>query len=67
MNPIGLLLGIILVKFYSPIECIIISLSAGTFLYISSTEVIMEEFEVSKWKMWKFASFMFGIFFFSII
>jgi len=32
--------------------------SAGTFIYISSSEIIVEEFSISKYKIWKYMFYL---------
>jgi zinc transporter ZupT len=59
-TPIGIILGII-IQGISPIfRATILAITAGTFLYISASEVIIEEFSVSNYKIEKFAAFVIG-------
>jgi zinc transporter 1/2/3 len=44
MNPIGIAIGWILSNSGNLVVGILISVSAGTFLYIATLEVIIEEF-----------------------
>jgi len=37
-----------------------INITLGTFLYISASEVVIEEFSVSTYKVPKFIAFLFG-------
>lgn len=43
------------------------ALSAGTFLYISCAEIIIEEFAIADKKFWKFLMYSFGIIFISVM
>ena len=43
------------------------SISAGTFIYISCGEIIVEEFAVSKNKGWKFLFYSLGIAFIALL
>jgi zinc transporter ZupT len=44
----------------SILEAIFLSLSSGTFLYISASEVIIEEFSLSRYRIQKFIGFVAG-------
>jgi zinc transporter 1/2/3 len=59
-TPMGILIGILLNSIGSIVEAIFISFSAGTFLYISASEVIVEEFALSRNKISKFLGFILG-------
>lgn len=60
-TPIGILLGIFLTDLKSKsVEGVVLSMSAGTFLYVAASEVIVEEFAVTKYKFQKFFAFMIG-------
>jgi len=59
-TPAGIIIGIILSGLSSIIEAVFLSVSAGTFLYISASEVIVEEFSVGGNKLLKFAGFLIG-------
>ena len=60
MTPIGIILGIIFAGTSDLIEGFFFAVSSGTFLYISASEVVIEEFSVSKYKKHKFLSFIIG-------
>ena len=49
------------------IEGICLALSAGTFIYISCAEIIIEEFSISKFKFPKFLAYCAGILFIVVI
>ena len=60
-TPVGILIGIYLSDFRSRvIEGIFLSISAGTFIYVAASEVIVEEFSESKFKYQKFFAFLMG-------
>ena len=60
MTPIGIILGIIFAGTSDLIEGFFFAVSSGTFLYISASEVVIEEFSLSKYKKHKFLSFIIG-------
>ena len=59
-TPAGIVVGIIISGMSSILEAVFLSISAGTFLYISASEVIVEEFSVGGNKILKFVGFLFG-------
>jgi zinc transporter ZupT len=59
-TPAGILLGIILTGISEILEAIFLSISAGTFLYISASEVVTEEFSLDHNKIQKFIGFLIG-------
>lgn len=64
VGPLGVSLGVLISKISSPYaSAVIVSLTAGTFLYMGATEIVGEEFEDAKgsekWK--KFISMLSGI------
>ena len=59
-TPCGIILGIVLSGISSIFEAVFLSISAGTFLYISASEVIVEEFSVGGHKILKFCGFLLG-------
>ena len=60
-TPVGILIGIFLSDFKSKIiEGIFLSMSAGTFIYVAASEVIVEEFAVTRYKYQKFFAFLLG-------
>ena len=61
-TPLGMIIGMIVNSTLNPItEGIFISTCIGTFLYIAVSEIITEEFAVSKLKHQKFISLISGI------
>jgi zinc transporter 1/2/3 len=58
MNPIGVGIGWILSDSGTLVTGIFMSISAGTFLYIATLEVLVEEFNVKRYKFVKFALFL---------
>ena len=42
------------------VEGIVLAMSSGTFLYVACSEVIVEEFAVTRYKFQKFFAFMLG-------
>ena len=60
MTPIGIILGLIFAGTSDLIEGFFFAVSSGTFIYISASEVVIEEFSVSKYKKHKFISFIIG-------
>ena len=61
IGPVGIALGMIIKATANKIvEGIFLAISVGTFLYIACTEVLVEEFENSENKYWKFFAFMVG-------
>ncbi|CAD8161037.1 unnamed protein product [Paramecium octaurelia] len=67
MNPLGISIGWILSSNKLIIVSIFYAISAGTFLYISTIEVIVEEFNVARYKLFKFLAFLIAIGFISSI
>lgn len=65
MNPIGIGIGWILSEAGNLTSGILMSISAGTFLYIATNEVIVEEFSLSRFKKIKFFLYLIGIGFIS--
>ena len=61
-TPIGIFLGY-LISVNDMISGICKALSAGTFIYISCAEIIIEEFSLAKNKFLKFSMYMIGILF----
>lgn len=62
-TPIGIFAGMILLEKSALIEGIFLAISAGTFLYISASEVIVEEFSITKYRYEKFLLFLTGAIF----
>lgn len=59
-TPIGIIVGFCLSDSSEIVEAIFLSLSAGTFIYVAASEVIVEEFAVTKYKYSKFLMYLFG-------
>jgi len=66
-TPIGILIGMILTSTNVLVEAVFLSLSGGTFLYVSTTEIIVEEFSITKHKYSKFLAFMIGAIFVGLL
>ncbi|CAG9321129.1 unnamed protein product [Blepharisma stoltei] len=61
-SPFGIVIGMLIMTYVSSfIVGILLSFTTGTFLYISASEIVVEEFAVSKNKWPKFCSLMFGV------
>lgn len=65
MNPIGVAIGWILSDQGNLITGIFMSISAGTFIYIATLEVLVEEFNVKRYKVPKYFFFLLAIGFIS--
>jgi zinc transporter ZupT len=65
-TPAGIFVGLIFPG-NELLEGIVLGLSAGTFIYVAASEVIVEEFAVSKYKFLKFFSFLIGGIFVAIL
>ena len=62
MGPIGVAIGMAVNEFASPIvDCSMLAIVAGTFVYVAATEIIPEEWEHSEHKWIKFLALMTGI------
>jgi len=60
-TPAGIILGLILSSVGSDtLEGIALGMSSGTFIYVAASEVIVEEFAVTKHKFQKFFAYLFG-------
>jgi len=59
-TPIGIIIGMFLASSNELVEAIFLALSTGTFLYVSASEVIVEEFAVTKYKYQKFIMYLLG-------
>lgn len=58
--PIGIIVGIIFDESDGYTKGILMAISAGTFIYIGATEIIVEEFTIKKNKYWKFMFYSLG-------
>ena len=61
ITPLGILAGYYLTFLNDTVEGIAMAFSAGTFLYISCGEIIVEEFALAKDKYLKFFFYLLGI------
>lgn len=61
MNPIGIGIGWVISDSGPLITGTFESISAGTFLYIATVEVIVEEFAISHYKVTKFILYLVAI------
>jgi zinc transporter 1/2/3 len=59
-TPIGIVAGIFISSSSKLVEGIFLALSTGTFLYVAASEVIVEEFAVTKYKYQKFILYLLG-------
>jgi zinc transporter 1/2/3 len=60
-TPIGALIGVLLNGANDIVKGILLAVSAGTFIYIAATEIIVEEFAAPGGKGWKFLLYLIGI------
>lgn len=61
IGPVGIAFGMILKATANDVvEGLFLAISVGTFLYIACTEVLVEEFEHSDYKYFKFCAFIIG-------
>ena len=59
-TPFGIIIGLIFSGNGLLIQGILLSISGGTFLYVSASEVIVEEFSITKYKFWKYGFYLLG-------
>ena len=59
-SPLGIIIGMIFSDAGFLIKGIMLSISAGTFIYVATSEVIVEEFSLSKKTNIKYLWFLFG-------
>ena len=59
-SPLGIIIGMIFSDAGFLIKGIMLSISAGTFIYVAASEVIVEEFSLSKKTNIKYLWFLFG-------
>jgi len=59
-TPIGILIGLVLAGGSMLIEGIFLAMSTGTFIYVACSEVIVEEFAITKYKYSKFFFCLYG-------
>ena len=60
LTPVGIILGLLLDDANLKIQAIILAVSGGTFLYISLVEIVAEEFNKSKGRLYRFLAFGVG-------
>ena len=59
-TPVGILIGMYFSKSGLLVEGIMLSVSSGTFIYVSTSEVIVEEFNTKGKRQLKFLFYLFG-------
>ena len=59
-SPIGITIGMFFTEAGFLMKGIMLSLSAGTFIYVAASEVLVEEFDISKSKNLKYFCYIFG-------
>ena len=67
LTPLGQVFGMVLNSASDVVQGIFMSISAGTFVYIATAEVIVEEFSFAKNKYLKFFLYCLGILFIVIV
>jgi len=65
-TPLGILLGFF-ISSSRLVESIFLAISTGTFIYVACSEVIVEEFSITKYKWAKFLFFIIGGVFISML
>ena len=60
LTPAGIVVGLLLEDANLKTQAIILSVSGGTFLYISLVEIVAEEFNKSKGRFYRFLAFIIG-------
>lgn len=59
-TPIGIVIGIIFSGTSFVIQAVLLSISSGTFIYISASEIIIEEFAITKYRYQKYFCYLLG-------
>lgn len=59
-TPVGIFVGIIFSGTSFIVQAVLLSISSGTFLYISASEVIIEEFAITKYRYQKYFCYLLG-------
>lgn len=67
ITPVGVFIGYLISEMSDFVVGIALAISAGTFIYISCAEIIIEEFSISKHKFPKFISYVIGIVFIGFV
>lgn len=60
-TPVGVGIGMILNSTSEWVQCVFMSLTVGTFFYIAASEIIVEEFSISRYKWVKLFFMMLGL------
>lgn len=60
-TPLGIIIGWILSNTSEILSGVFMGIAAGTFIYISAAEIVVEEFSVTKYKWTKYFTFLIGI------
>jgi zinc transporter 1/2/3 len=59
-TPLGICIGMVLESMSELVTGIFLALSGGTFLYVSASEVIVEEFSITRHKFQKYILYLLG-------
>jgi len=59
-TPMGVALGLLLSNLSTMVDIVFMSMAGGTFLYISCSEIITEEFSLPGNRFFKLLSFLMG-------
>ncbi len=59
-TPVGIALGLLLSGTSKLIEGLVLGVSTGTFIYVAASEVIVEEFAITKYRYSKFFLYLIG-------
>ena len=59
-TPIGITIGILVTDSPTLVSIILMSISSGTFIYVSCTEILQHEFERGLNQLWQFTSVCLG-------
>lgn len=62
IGPIGVIMGMLLKSIFNNIDVLFMGFVSGSFLFVSASEVMIEEFTINFYKKAKFISFFVGIF-----
>jgi len=60
-TPLGIGIGIALTNVNYLVNSLMMGLSAGTFVFIASSEIIVEEFNVGRYKFPKYVFYLLGV------
>ena len=67
LTPSGQILGMYLNSMSKEVQGVFMAISAGTFLYIATAEIIIEEFSFARYKYLKFLLYSLGVLFIALI